>query len=127
MFVIDSMNLKILVTSKYKDDVCDPFNSSWEYSVFIENNRSSSVQIIAKDIHLILADGTIHYSNDDDLRNESFIIEPGTILEYRDSANLRTSSAIVKGYYTFLSKGEEFNVEIPTFSLDNPYKSTSLN
>lgn len=127
MFLNEKKDLRIAIISKFSEEASRLHESHWEYSIFIENNRASSVEVINKNLYAIYADGSVHNSFGSDVKHEITVIEPGAVLEYKSYATLSTHSAIVKGHYVFLSKGEEFHVEIPTFSLDNPYKSTSLN
>lgn len=127
MYFSNTDQLRIAVVPSYKDETSSKHHSHWEYSVFIENNSKEVMQLISKSWRIIYADGSLHEISGNVSADEQQIIEPGTILELRNTASLRTSSAIIKGNYIMTSKGQEFNVEIPTFSLDNPYQVMSVN
>ncbi len=127
VYFSDTNNFKIAVVPHYKDDSSSMHDYQWEYSVFIENNSQSIVQLISKYWQITYADGTTHEILNNASSDEKQIIEPGSIFESKNFANLKTSSAIIKGHYIMVAKGEEFDVVIPTFSLDNPYRAMSIN
>ena len=55
-------------------------------------------------------------------------IEPGDEFEYTSGTPLKTSSGLMHGSYKMQSwDGQEFQVEIPAFSLDIPNKENNLN
>ena len=128
MYFSDTSMLKIAVIPRYKkDESLSTHDSSWEYSVFIENIGHSMVQLVSKYWYITCADGTTHEILGDASYEEKQFIEPGDVLETKNVTNLRTSLAIIKGHYVMISKGQEFDVEIPAFSLDNPYQAISIN
>ena len=55
-------------------------------------------------------------------------LRPGEVFEYTSGTPLSTSSGIMTGTYQMVSEtGENFDIEIPTFSLDTPAASRQLN
>ena len=87
----------------------------------------SNIQLISKYCQIIYADGSTHEIIGLAENEAAIIIEPGTILESKNTAIIKSNSAIVKGHYVVFSKGKEFDVEIPSFSLDNPYRMMTIN
>jgi ApaG protein len=59
---------------------------------------------------------------------EQPVLGPGETFEYTSGAPLNTPSGMMGGAYQMKSEsGEEFNIEIPTFSLDRPNQGVLLN
>jgi ApaG protein len=55
-------------------------------------------------------------------------LEPGEAFEYTSGTPLTTSSGIMSGSYQMENEhGENFDIEIPAFSLDSPYQPVRLN
>jgi ApaG protein len=55
-------------------------------------------------------------------------LKPGESFEYTSGAPLNTPSGMMGGAYQVETvSGEHFDIEIPTFSLDGPNQSVSLN
>jgi ApaG protein len=55
-------------------------------------------------------------------------LEPGDACEYTSGVPLMTPSGIMSGSYQMESEsGENFDIEIPAFSLDSPYQPVRLN
>ena len=55
-------------------------------------------------------------------------LEPGDCYEYTSGTPLTTPSGIMTGTYQMENeRGEEFDVDIPAFSLDSPYQPVLLN
>jgi len=55
-------------------------------------------------------------------------LKPGETFEYTSGSSLTTPSGFMGGTYQMTSDtGENFDIEIPTFSLDTPGGSRQLN
>jgi ApaG protein len=55
-------------------------------------------------------------------------LRPGDAFEYTSGTPLSTPSGFMGGTYQMVSEsGENFDIEIPTFSLDTPNESRQLN
>ena len=55
-------------------------------------------------------------------------LKPGEVFEYTSGTPLSTPSGFMGGTYQMVSEtGENFDIEIPTFSLDTPGGSRQLN
>jgi len=56
------------------------------------------------------------------------MLRPGEVFEYTSGTPLATPSGIMGGTYQMVSEsGENFDIEIPTFSLDTPSTERRLN
>ena len=125
LFYGNHEELYLCVMPQYQSDLSSKIESHWEFRVFIVNAGKDNVRIVDKHCKIICADGTSHEIYG--LSEQALIIEPGAVLESVNIAQLKSPSAIVIGHYVMESNGEEFDVEIPSFSLDNPYKANSIN
>ena len=127
MYIGTSNAMKITVTPSYQDDLSSKHDFFWEYMVSVENTSNSVIQLVGRYWQIICADGSIQEIAGDTIVGERPVLKPGEAFRYTSIANLKTSSGIMKGHYKMLSNGKIFNIEIPTFSLDNPYEITSIN
>lgn len=125
MYIGNSNSMRITVTPSYQEELSSKHDFFWEYVVSVENNSNINVQLVGRYWQIICSDGTMQEVVGDD--NEYPTLKPGETFEYSNIANLKTSSGIIKGRYTILSNGKKLDVEVPTFSLDNPYEVVSIN
>jgi ApaG protein len=59
---------------------------------------------------------------------EQPVLKPGESFEYTSGVPLNTASGMMGGAYQITSEsGEQFDIEIPTFSLDRPNQGVLLN
>lgn len=122
-----SNRMRVTVRPSYQEEISSGHNFFWEYLVSVENTGNATVQLVGRYWEIICADGSIQEVFGDNIVGEQPILKPGEAFEYKSFAHLRTSSGIMKGHYIMMSKGKEFDIEIPSFSLDNPYEKTSIN
>ena len=127
MYIATNNDVRVTVTPSYKGDMSSKHDFFWEYTISVENTGSVVVQVVGKYYQLICSDGQIHETTTGNIIGEQPVLRPGEAFKYKSLANLKTSSGIIKGCYKILSKGKEFDIEIPTFSLDNPYDLVSIN
>lgn len=127
MYVGTSNAMKVTITPSYQDDLSSNHDFFWEYLVSVENTSNSVVQLVGRYWQIIGADGTIQEVMGDTIVGERPILKPGEAFEYKSLANLKTSSGIMKGHYKMLTNGKILDIEIPSFSLDNPYEIISIN
>jgi ApaG protein len=56
------------------------------------------------------------------------VLEPGASYEYTSGVPLPTPSGFMVGTYGMVSaRGEQFDIQIPAFSLDSPETKRTLN
>jgi len=59
---------------------------------------------------------------------EQPVLAPGERYEYTSGVPLPTSSGFMTGHYQMVSEsGEQFEIDVPTFSLDSPSEKRVLN
>jgi len=100
----------------------------WSYTIVIINTGAETVQLRTR--HWIITDATGHKQ---DVRGEGVVGEqpvlaPGERFEYTSGVPLQTASGFMTGRYQMVNEsGEQFEIEVPTFSLDSPDNKRVLN
>ncbi len=127
MYVGVSNNMEIKVVPCYQEELSSKHDFFWEYQVSVKNHSNSVVQLIGRHWQIICSDGRVHEVSGDSIVGERPVLKPGEAFEYKSLANLKTSSGIMKGHYKILANGKILDIEIPAFSLDNPFEIMSIN
>ncbi|MFT8243440.1 Co2+/Mg2+ efflux protein ApaG [Roseomonas sp. BN140053] len=101
----------------------------WAYRVTIENRGRDTVQVLKRTWLITDAQGRTQRVHGDGVVGETPVLEPGESFEYTSGTPLPTPSGIMRGSYHLLrtASGENFDVEIPAFSLDSPHGRSTLN
>jgi len=100
----------------------------WSYTIVITNAGEETVQLRTR--YWIITDATGHK---EEVRGEGVIGEqpvlaPGERFEYTSGVGLPTASGFMSGRYQMMSEsGEQFEIDIPAFSLDGPDHKRVLN
>jgi ApaG protein len=108
--------------------VVDKGQYFWSYTIVIINTGEETVQL--KTRHWIITDGTGHEEiiRGEGVVGEQPVLAPGERFEYTSGVPLRTASGFMTGRYQMVSEsGEQFEIDVPTFSLDSPDLKRVLN
>ena len=130
MYEATTRAIRVTVRPRYLADQSDPEKSQfvWAYQVRIENRGDVAVQLRSR--HWQITDGL---GRRQEVKGPGVIgktprLKPGESFEYTSGTPLSTSSGIMGGTYQMVSDtGENFDIEIPTFSLDTPGGTRQLN
>jgi len=130
MYTATTRAISVTVKPQYLPDQSDPNKSQyvWAYQVRIENRGDIAVQLRSR--HWKITDGL---GRQQEVKGPGVIgktprLRPGEVFEYTSGTPLSTSSGFMGGTYQMVSEsGENFDIEIPTFSLDTPGVSRQLN
>ncbi|HUX78348.1 MAG TPA: Co2+/Mg2+ efflux protein ApaG [Alphaproteobacteria bacterium] len=99
----------------------------WAYQVWIENQGSEAVQLLSRTWRITDSNGVLHEVQGEGVVGEKPWITPGTTYHYTSGTPLATPSGLMEGTYHMKTKtGENFDVEIPAFSLDSPYETAAV-
>jgi ApaG protein len=93
----------------------------WSYTVIITNTGAETVQLRTR--HLIITDamGRSQEHRGKGVVGEQPVLAPGQHYKYTSAVPLPTASGFMTGRYEMVSaNGEQFEIEVPTFSLDSP-------
>ena len=100
----------------------------WSYRVTIENQGPETVQLLSRHWMITNARGDLTEVKGPGVVGEQPVLRPGESYQYTSGAPLNTSSGMMGGAYQMESEtGERFDIELPTFSLDNPDQRIVLN
>jgi ApaG protein len=100
----------------------------WAYHVTITNGGPVTVQLLRRTWHITDAHGRTQYVHGEGVIGETPVLEPGENFEYTSGTPLPTPSGFMTGKYHMLAvhEGTEFDIAIPTFSLDCPHQNTRI-
>ncbi len=100
----------------------------WAYRVIIENLGHETVQLLSRHWMITNARGELTEVKGEGVVGQQPVLKPGESYEYTSGAPLNTTSGMMGGAYQMETEsGERFDIEIPTFSLDNPNQGALLN
>lgn len=114
----------------YLDDQSEPDQNHfvWAYHVEIVNGGGERVQLRTRYWRITDAMGRVQEVRGPGVVGEQPVLEPGEMFEYTSGTPLATPSGIMAGIYRMeAASGEQFDVEIPAFSLDSPHQAVNLN
>jgi ApaG protein len=130
MYVATTRAIRVTVTPQHRPDQTDPAKSQyvWAYHVLIENKGDVTVQLRSRHWKITDAHGRQQEVKGPGVVGETPRLQPGEAFEYRSGTSLSTPSGFMGGTYQMVSEtGENFDIEIPTFSLDTPAGPRQLN
>jgi ApaG protein len=120
----------VSVEPTYLEANSSPGNSQyfWAYRVTIENQGRETVQLLNRHWMITNARGEFTEVKGAGVIGKQPFLKPGESYTYTSGAPLNTSSGMMGGSYQMESdRGERFDIEIPTFSLDCPDQDVLLN
>jgi len=130
MYVATTRAIRVTVTPQHLPDQTNPAKSQyvWAYHVLIENKGDVTVQLRSRHWKITDAHGRQQEVKGPGVVGATPRLKPGEAFEYRSGTSLATSSGFMGGTYQMVSEtGENFDIEIPTFSLDTPAGPRQLN
>ena len=100
----------------------------WSYTIVITNSGDETVQLRTRHWIITDANGKREEVRGAGVVGEQPVLAPGERYEYTSGVPLPTSSGIMTGRYQMVSEsGEQFEIDVPTFSLDSPSEKRVLN
>jgi ApaG protein len=122
--------IAVSVEPTYLEANSSPGNSQyfWAYRVTIENQGRETVQLLNRHWMITNARGDYTEVKGAGVIGKQPFLKPGDSYTYTSGAPLNTPSGMMGGSYEMESdRGERFDIEIPTFSLDCPDQDVLLN
>lgn len=124
-------SIRVSVRSFYLEDQSEPDEGRfvWAYRVKIENRGRVTVQLLRRTWHITDALGQTQHVHGIGVVGEQPTLEPGESFEYTSGTPLETPSGFMTGVFHMLrpASGENFDVQVPTFSLDSPHQPGGVN
>jgi ApaG protein len=130
MYQATTRAIRVIVRPQYLAEESDPRQSQyvWAYHVRLENTGSETVQLRSRHWKITDGMGNLKEVKGPGVVGKTPVLRPGESFEYSSGTPLSTSSGIMSGTYQMVSEsGEQFDIQIPTFSLDTPSATRSLN
>src|SRR6202034_2912456 len=115
--------IEVSVEPTYLEENSSPATSRylWAYRVTIANQGRETVQLLSRHWMITNARGELTEVKGPGVVGEQPFLRPGESYAYTSGAPLNTPSGMMGGSYQMESdRGERFDIEIPTFSLDGP-------
>ena len=123
-------SIKVTVKPVYLEDQSSPAEDRyvWAYQVLIENLGRETVQLRNRHWQITDSRGQMQEVRGAGVVGEEPVLKPGENFEYTSGVPLPTASGFMTGSYGMISAaGEEFDIEIPAFSLDTPQRERTIN
>jgi ApaG protein len=130
MYTATTRAIAVTVKPQYLPDQSEPNKAQfvWAYQVRIENKGDVAVQLRSRHWKITDGLGRLQEVKGPGVVGKTPRLRPGEVFEYTSGSSLSTSSGFMGGTYQMVSEsGENFDVEIPTFSLDTPNAARQLN
>jgi ApaG protein len=130
MYTATTRAIEVTVKPQYLPDQSEPNKAQfvWAYQVRIENKGDIAVQLRSRHWKITDGLGRLQEVKGPGVVGKTPRLRPGEVFEYTSGSSLSTSSGFMGGTYQMVSEsGENFDIEIPTFSLDTPNPSRQLN
>jgi ApaG protein len=117
-------DIRVQVETEYAPGRSDPQQGQWFflYTIRLLNEGRETVQLISR--HWIITDAMGHV---EEVRGPGVVgkhpvLEPGESFEYTSGCALKTPFGSMRGTYQMVNdKRESFEIEIPPFTLTEPY------
>jgi ApaG protein len=123
-------SILVSVETAYLESHSSPDDSQyfWAYRVTIENQGVETVQLLSRHWMITNARGEFTEVKGPGVVGEQPLLKPGQSFVYTSGAPLNTPSGMMGGSYLMeTDRGERFDIEIPTFSLDRPNHGVAVN
>ena len=130
MYTKTTKKINITVNPYYLEEQSEPDEQHyvWAYQVTINNLSKETVQLKNRYWKITDSNGAKQEVKGEGVVGEQPILNPGEKFEYTSGTPLSTSSGFMEGIYEMQNdNGDKFDVQIPQFSLDNPFESNKLN
>jgi ApaG protein len=100
----------------------------WAYTIEITNHGRETVQLKTRHWRITDAFGRLQEVKGAGVVGEEPVLEPGDSYEYTSGVPLQTSSGFMTGTYGMITDaGDQFDIAIPTFSLDSSEGQRTIN
>ncbi|MCP5322665.1 MAG: Co2+/Mg2+ efflux protein ApaG [Candidatus Paracaedibacteraceae bacterium] len=130
MYTKTTHGIKVTAAPEYlgKDSSPEDGKFLWLYTITIENFNTTQVQLVSRKWLITDEQGTSIVIEGDGVIGEKPVIKPGEGFKYFSGIPLSAPSGMMMGTYHLINEaGENFEADIPAFSLDSPYNKKMLN
>jgi ApaG protein len=119
-------NIRVRVESEFAPERSNPPMNVWFflYTIRISNEGPETVQLLSR--HWIITDamGAIREVRGPGVIGKKPVLRPGESFEYTSGCDLPTPFGTMRGTYQMVNGAEQrFEIEIPAFTLAEPYNT----
>tara|TARA_B100000686_G_scaffold86671_1_gene93545 strand:+ start:126 stop:518 length:393 start_codon:yes stop_codon:yes gene_type:complete len=129
MYSKTTHNINITVQSFYLEEQSDPNANHyvWAYQITINNKGEETVQLKNRSWTITDSTGNATEVKGEGVVGEQPVLKPGQKYKYTSGTPLNTPSGFMTGHYEMINNnGNQFDVEIPLFSLDSPHEKNQI-
>jgi ApaG protein len=130
MYRATTRGIEVEVTPRFLSERSSPENGYyfWAYTIEITNRGPATVQLKTRHWKITDAHGKLQEVRGAGVVGETPTLEPGESFEYTSGVPLPTPSGFMTGTYGMVTaNGEDFDIQIPAFSLDSAQGKPTLN
>jgi ApaG protein len=130
MYQAVTRDIEVKVTPRFLPERSSPENSYffWAYTIAITNRGRETVQLKTRHWRITDAFGRVQEVRGAGVVGEEPVLGPGQSFEYTSGVPLQTPSGFMTGTYRMVSEaGADFDIDIPTFSLDSSEARRTIN
>ena len=130
MYRATTRGIEVQVKPRFLAERSSPQNGYyfWAYTIEITNRGPGTVQLKTRHWKITDAHGKMQEVRGPGVVGETPVLEPGKSYEYTSGVPLPTPSGFMRGSYGMVTaNGEDFDIEIPPFSLDSVEGKRTLN
>ena len=130
MYRAITRNIEVVVKPRFVADRSSPDNNYffWAYTISITNNSDETVQLKTRHWRITDANGRRQEVRGAGVVGDEPVLKAGESFEYTSGVPLQTPSGFMAGVYGMVSaSGENFEIEIPAFSLDSGNSKRTIN
>jgi ApaG protein len=122
--------IEVKVIPRFLPDRSSPENGYyfWAYTITLTNLGGDTVQLKTRHWRITDAHGRLQEVKGAGVVGEEPVLKPGEHFEYTSGVPLPTPSGFMTGSYGMvIASGEQFDIDIPAFSLDTPQRARTIN
>jgi len=123
MYRATTRQVQITVTPEYSSDRSEPGENEyfWAYTIEILNLGEEAVQLVSRHWKITDANGRTEEVKGAGVVGKQPVLKQGESFEYTSGVPLKTPSGLMSGTYQMVTEdGDDFDAEVPAFSLDAP-------
>jgi ApaG protein len=123
-------DIEVSVEPRFLEEQSRPESSQyfWAYTIEIANHGAETVQLRTRHWRITDGHGRLQEVRGPGVVGEQPILAPGDSFIYTSGCPLETPDGVMVGAYRMMTEaGDEFDVDIPAFSLDSPHSKRVLN
>ncbi|SDX96046.1 Co2+/Mg2+ efflux protein ApaG [Hymenobacter psychrophilus] len=121
-----TQGVTVSVITNYLPDYSSPGQEHYvfAYKIDIRNNSEYTVKLLRRHWFISDANGVVREVEGEGVVGQQPVLEPGESHQYVSGCNLKSGVGKMRGTYQMerLMDGNEFDVEIPEFTLIVPYR-----